>query len=373
MAETYRSAFFGYTIEKHDQHHCRLNCVRPQCIGIILRAGRTERMKRITLKEIAEAAGVSAATVSRVFSGKGYVKEETRTEIERVLRNMGYSPSGLVGCTNRIPVIIGDLDNWYYMEIYRNIDRIARQQGLDTMLLYSAKDPEKEVELMKKALLEEPAGIIFLDVRNDEGIREQLERTDIPVVFVNRGLRHTSCCAVCNDNYHGGYQATLYLIQKGHRKIGHLAGSVYSSTAMERKRGFEDAMHDSHIPVTEHNMYQGNLDWESGYAYGEYIIKNDLDLTAIFSSGYEMTEGLIDFFQENRIRIPEDISVISFDETPSMKRAGITTICASTQKMGERAMQLLLKDSGESETIHLRPNFLIRDSVKNLKVFENFL
>lgn len=330
----------------------------------------------ITIKELSKISGYSTATISRVILNKGNVKESTRKEIEKLLLEYDYRTSIMdlrKSAINKrtIMVILGDMNNWYYMEIFKIISRIAIENEFFTVIAYTDNNIEIEERYLNVAISEKYAGVIFMNVRGSDNIRTILKNNVFPAVFLNRGIKQAYFNTVTNDNYQGGYQATEYLIRLGHKKIGHLAGSYFSVTATERCRGYEDAMRDYGLVLSKNSIYQGNIDWKSGYEFAETIIKKGLDFTAVFVSAYQMTEGMLDCFAEYGVRIPDDISVISFDETQSMKRHDITSICVEPEKMGRTAMELLLEQiddkNAEMRRINFEPLLNIRGSVKKLK------
>lgn len=140
--------------------------------------------------------------------------------------------------------------------------------------------------------------------------------------------------------------ATEYLIKRGHKKIGHLAGSMYSATTQERKRGFEDAMRDNKLVVTDNSIFYGEYDSESGYNYGEKMIIRGLDYSAIFCGNYLMAIGLMDALKIFGVHVPNDFSIICYDDTP-LAKAGITTVSAEPLKMGRAAAELLISNIEE--------------------------
>ncbi|VUW95283.1 Catabolite control protein A [Dorea longicatena] len=330
----------------------------------------------ITIKELAQISGYSTATICRVIQNKPNIKESTRKEIEELLMKYNYRTSiwelrQAEMNSKKIMVIIGDLTNRYYVDIFTGMKKSTKETEYSMYIVYSDNDENQEIEFLEQAIREKYAGVIFMNVRGGGKIRDLLKDNHFPAVFLNRGIKHAYFNTVTNDNYQGGYQATEYLIKAGHKKIGHLAGSYFSATALERCRGFEDAMRDNGMVITNNSIYQGNIDWKSGYDFGKMMIQKNWDFTALFVSAYQMTEGLMDCFKEYGVRIPNDVSIVSFDETPSMGRSGITTICAEPEKMGETALRLLRKQMAggeiDSERIHLEPVLKVRESVKVLK------
>lgn len=330
---------------------------------------------RITIKQLSELSGFSTATISRVISGSDNVKKETREEIEKLLVEYHYRTNAIDLRKKRVRnrtilILVGDLDNWYYMETIRRLTQCIQNDEYIALVGYTDNQIDKEEDYVRMAIEADYAGIVFMNVRGNENLKNILESNQQPVVFLNRRLKAGAFDTVCNDNYRGGYQATTYLIRKGHKRIGHLMGSVYSNTAIERRRGYEDAMRDHGLVVTENSIMFGDQDYKSSYICGEKIIKSGLDFTALFCSTYQITEGLIDAMTDYGVRIPEDISIIGFDETPAMKRKMINTVCTDPEKMGRTAWKLLKErmQDGEKERsmVYLETKMRERNSVKDM-------
>ena len=329
----------------------------------------------LTIKDLAKISGYSTATISRVISNKGNVKPETREAIEKLLIEQNYRTNVMelrhARSKNKTVVIItGDLENWYYMETIRDVIRILEEEGFHALIGFSDNRQEKEEKLLREAISDSCAGVIFLNVCGSDNIRTILTESSFPAVFLNRSIKTAYFNAVCNDNFNGAYQAVSYLINMGHRRIGHLMGSSSSTTAQDRKNGYIEAMEDHGLSVSKNSIYQAPYSWESGFEYGEHIIKKSLDFTAVFIGNYQMTEGLIDCMHEYGVDIPDMISIICFDETPSMRRSRVSTICAEPKKMAAAAVELLtaqiLDPEAMTKRIYQEPILIKRSSVKRL-------
>ena len=329
----------------------------------------------ITIKELAEMSGYSASTISRVIANKGNVKEETRKEIERLIIEQNYRTNVMdlrssEQNTNLIMIVIGELANFYYLDLIQILKRNLRDQGYSVMIAYTDNSEEDEKSYVRMAIRGHFGGLIFINVRGGNELAQVLEEGNIPVVFLNRGIRFADFDTVINDNYQGGYMITEYLIRRGHRKIGHLMGHTYSSTAQERRRGYEDAMRDAKLPVTHNNVYIGKLNYESGYDYGEYLVKRGLDYTAVFCSNDMMALGLWRSLEACGLKVPDDISIVSYDSTMYAQSAGLTTISAPAEKLVQKAVSMLLSrirgETTDGGTVVLRPQIIERISVKTI-------
>lgn len=308
----------------------------------------------ITIKELAELSGYSPATISRVITNKGNVKEETRLEIQKLLTKYHYKTNleGIGKSAYRertILVLIGDMSNLFYQEQITRLSETIREKNYICMIGYTGDSIQAEESYVEIAVQEGYAGLIFMNVRGGERIAEMINESGIPVLFLNRTIPHESFDSVCSDNYRGGYVATRYLIERGHRRIGHLAGSSYSHTARERVRGYEDAMEEHGLVVSPNSICYGNLDRSSGYRFGETIVKKGLGYTAVFCGNDLMADGLVRAFREYGVRVPEDVSIICYDNTVISRDLDLTVVSSNPQKMGERAAEVLLNKIKDKE------------------------
>ena len=329
----------------------------------------------LTIKELAEMSGYSASTISRVIANKGNVKEETRKKIEQLIIEQNYRTNVMDLRSSEqnsqlIMVVIGELANFYYIDLINILKRELGKNGYTVMIAFTDNSEEDEKNYVRMAIRGRFGGLVFVNVRGGSDLVRILEEGTVPVVFLNRGIRFADFDTVINDNYQGGYMITDYLIRKGHRKIGHLMGHSYSTAAQERRRGYEDAMREAKLPVTNNNVYIGKLNYESGYEYGEYLVKKGLDYTAVFCSNDMMALGLWRSLQVCGVRIPDDISIVSYDSTMYAHSVGLTTISAPAQKLAQKGVQMLLaRIAGETTaggTVVLRPQIIERISVKTI-------
>ncbi|SCP98443.1 LacI family DNA-binding transcriptional regulator [Anaerobium acetethylicum] len=328
----------------------------------------------ITIKELSEISGYSCATISRVITKKGNVKKETKDAIEKLLTEYNYRTNimelrKLEENNRTIMIIVGDLDNWYYMELIRVIKTAMTEEGYTIIIGFSNNQECEERAYVMMSYQNQYAGIIFINVRGGKELQQLLEQNYLPVIFLNRSIKFASFDTVCSDNHQGGYLATTYLIQMGHRKIGHLMGSTHSLTALERKRGYEDAMRENGLPVTGNSIYFGELDRESGYRCGEDLVKKGLDYTAMFCGNDLMAVGLLEALEDYGVKVPEQLSIVCYDDTPIARKAkvSLTTVSAEPLKMGSMATKVLLSriagDATEERTITYKPKLIVRDSV----------
>ena len=316
----------------------------------------------ITIKELSEISGYSPATISRVINKKGNVKEETKLEIQKLLIEHGYRENfgdirKAAYREKTILLLVGNIYNQFYIEQIDHMTEMIRRKNYISVICYTGDSMEEEIKYVEMAIQEGYAGVVFLNVRGGDALTDRLKKSEIPVVFLNRAMAYEDFDSVCSDNYRGGFIATKYLIERGHRRIGHLAGNMYSYTVRERMRGFADAMDTKGLPVSEHSVYYGDLDRDSGYRFGERMIKEGWDFTAVFCANDLMASGLLRACQDYGVTVPRDLSIICYDNTIVTRSLGLTCVGSSAQKMGDRALELLAdrirgnKDDGQSVLI----------------------
>lgn len=330
---------------------------------------------KTTIKDISRETGLSASTISRVLTGNGYVKEETRRRIEDAIQKLNYTSlqsSRKNILEKALIVIVDDITNQFYVDIIRGIESIFEPMNYKVLICKSDDNNIKEENYLAFASSSGFSGAVMVTARETPRLVKILDQADMPVVMVNRYLRSYDCDSVSMDNYRGGYMSVQYLLEMGHSKISHLSGPMHSSASSDRYRGFIDAMHDNKLEVTPDMLYNGNLHRDKGIEYAEYFVNNKLDFTAVFCCNDIMAQAFIERLTSLGKRVPEDVSVISFDETQIsvLGEINITNISKNPYDMGQCAAQILSEriqnPNLEIRKIVLPPQLNIRNSVRNL-------
>ena len=333
----------------------------------------------LKLKDISEKAGVSTATVSRVLTGQGYVKEETRLKVEEAVNSMNYVHTGRrksssQALSNTILIITGNLDNPVFVSYITGISSTLENAGKKVFIYFSDDQPEKEEMYLKLADELGFQGVIMLNAVETSSIAQILRAQKCPVVMVNRSLHSVNTDLVAINNLRGGFLGTDYLIRHGHRHIAHLAGAPNSNTSQERLLGFMDAMQMANCPVAENAIYYGNLKYSGGYAFGQTLcaMPPEERFTAVYSANGEMTNGLVDALYNGGLSVPDDISIVCMDNMTSLEngRIKITAVDYPPEKMGIAAAEMLLErihfPDGERRQIIYSPEIIERNSVSSL-------
>ena len=338
-------------------------------------------MSNITIKDVAKETGLSTATVSYAINGKKKLPEETLKLVFDAIEKLGYvknySASSLSGNTsNLIGVVIPQtepgkamvFENPFYSEMLSSIEYNARQKGYHIIVSGTNAD-EKYFNLANQRNLD---GIIIIGVYPVD-FYEGLKKSNIPIVLVDSYLNTHNYSMVKLDDYLGGYQATKYLIEHGHKKIAFISGTLKEGGVnLARFEGYKNALLEAGIPFLEEQVLTGTIDFESGKALASEMIEK-LDNTAVFCTADIMAIGILKKLNEMKIQVPDKMSVIGFDNLniANYCSPGLTTIGQDIFKKGQKAVEILYKlikntDHKTIDEIILPIEIVERESVKKI-------
>jgi LacI family transcriptional regulator len=322
----------------------------------------------VTIKEVAREAGVSVATVSRVFNGKGPVQEETRQRILEVAGRLRYVPhagarSLTTNRTGALGVLLPDLYGEFFSEVIRGIDLTARRSGYHVLVSSSHSD-RSEVEAVLRALWGRVDGLIVMSPEADAQALQANLSASLPVVLLNCQVEGDSFGSINIDNYGGALGMARHLIALGHRRIAFLGGAPGNLDARERRRGYRDAIRTYGGNHVEELEIVGDFSEESGYRAGGEILRLDPRPTAVFAANDSMALGLLSAFQEAGLRVPGDMAVAGFDDIPIARflTPPLTTVRVGVAELGARAMERLLA-AVESGAAHERKHEVLATSL----------
>lgn len=335
------------------------------------------------IRDIARAAGVSSTTVSRVLNGSGYVKEETKAVVLSIIKEFNYTPSAVARSlskneTNTIGVIIPDIENPFFGEVIKGISSLADEKNLNIILCNTNEDVSKEIKFLNMLKGQRILGIIITPTNDTHEFNNKqltvLENIGIPIVLVDRDVKHSNFDGVFIDNIKGAYEAINALINEGHRKIAIITGPNSSKPGRDRLIGYKKALRMNDIEFDERYLFYGDFRFDSGYECTQKILKMEDRPTAILACNNMMNLGCIKAIYENKLRIPEDMAIIGFDQVQMLDVVGlnISVISRSNTEMGKTAMELLLKkldkkDCGNTVRITLSSKLLLKGSEKLIK------
>jgi len=305
-------------------------------------------MKYITLKMVAERAGVSVNTASRAINNKLDINKETKKRILKVAQELGYVRNDTAVAlrtkkTGTIGVVIADNRNPFYAEVLNGMEVAARGKNYHIILANTQRDYRKEEEAINLLLAKRVDGLLITPVQDRDDDIKNLIEANIPFVVVGRDFENIEVDAVYNDEVKGGFLATEYLIKKGHKKIALINGFLYKSPAKGRLEGYKKALNKYRIPLDNSLISVGDINIEDGYERTKQMLEKILDFTAIFAYNDMMAFGSMQAIKEKGLRIPEDIGLIGYDDIlfSSLISPALTTIRLKKQELGVKSVKLL--------------------------------
>jgi DNA-binding LacI/PurR family transcriptional regulator len=306
---------------------------------------------RVSIKDIAKAAGVSHPTVSRALSDSPLISEETKARIQRLAQEMGYSPNALArGLVTRqtysVGVVVTTIADPFVAEIVQGIEATAHDYGYTVILCNSESTPEREIAAVEMLHAKRVDGVIVTASRVGALYLEYLEQIGGPIVLINNhneeSGRYTFSVSV--DNRHGGRLAAEHLAQLGHRRIAYVAGPANHSSDLDRLAGYRQALVEGGIEPDPALVVPGNGRPDGGEAALQAILALDPRPTAVFCYNDMTAIGLIHAAQQAGLSIPQDVAVVGFDDIlfASYLYPPLTTIAQPKVEMGQRAMHMML-------------------------------
>lgn len=302
-----------------------------------------------TIRDVAEKAGVSTATVSRVISGAEKVSQPLIKQVNRAIDELKYRPSRVarnlrVRKANTVGLLVSDIQNPFFTSIMRGIQDTLLAQGYVLLAANSDEDEEQERIHIETLLAEEVAGIILAPASASARSYANLIDEGVGLVIIDRIPNRLKVDSVLVDNAAGAHVAVEHLIDLGHRRIGIIVGREHISTAMERLEGYRSALKEAGLPFDPELVSTGDFRQEGGYEAMNGLLSLPNPPTAVFSSNNVMTLGALQAIHEKCIRIPDEIALVSFDDMPwaASLQPPLTAVAQPTYEIGTTAATLLL-------------------------------
>ncbi|MGI6734606.1 MAG: LacI family DNA-binding transcriptional regulator [Bacilli bacterium] len=335
---------------------------------------------RVNLKYIAEKANLSPTTVSLILNGKNVrVSQEKRELVLKIAEKYNYKPSSLARAlatkkTNIIGLVIPDITNYFFAETALIIETTLRKYGYSLILCNTAdqgNDEHKYIDLLLSYGVDGLIICISHDSLFNNDLLHKLNQLEIACVAFDRFIPDLPFPYVSIDNEYGARIATDYLISNGHRKIGFIGGATNVLSARQRFDGYKKSLEKAGITFNQSYVKHGNYQFESGYVAGKELLETN-DVSAVFVANDMMAYGFYKAARELGKKIPDDISVVGFDDLLFSEALDVplTTIKQSTKELAKYVCDILLKEiKGEKvpRNILLNPTLTVRSSVKSLK------
>jgi len=328
-----------------------------------------------TLKDVAEKAGVSVSTVSRVFNNPEKVRRSTRERVRNAVDDLAYQPSRVArrlrlqdGEANLIGLVIPDIQNPFFADVTRGVEDVARDRDYALILSNSDEDPDKQRVAVDTLKTEEVDGVIVPPVSTDDPEVKRLLDSDITVVCVDRRMEDVRVDTIISDNREGAYKIVTHLIDLGHERIAFIGGIPRISTSTERREGYEKALRDHGLSVDPTLIEEGDSRRERGRSLTEKLLDLDSPPTAIFAGNNLTTLGALSALNMRGVQVPDEMALVGYDDVPWAMALNPppTVVDQPGYEMGARAAELLLQrleDPDRSPTVvTLQPKLIVRRS-----------
>lgn len=326
----------------------------------------------VSIKDVAQAAGVSVATVSHVLNGTKYVTEATRTLVENAIKKLDYQPNYVarslrVSQTNIVGLIVPDVSNYFFTSIAKSIEQELSNNGYNLLLCNSQENFEIELKKINALKAQMISGVIIAPANRAFDYRNVLPDSRYPIVFIDRKTDILQADTVIVNNYEATFEAISLLIQRGHERIGFIKGLDGISTTYDRLNGYYMALKSHRIDIDPSLVKDGDSTYESGYKIMEEYL-DTTDISAVFVANNLMAVGAMHCLKDRNIEVPKQMAIISFDDYSwsVITSPAMSAIRQPTKEMGRIAAQMLVEriknDTRAYEEKRLNAELVLRES-----------
>lgn len=347
-----------------------------------------ENNKRVTIHDVARAAETSATTVSRVLSETGYpVREELRSRILKAVRELNYKPNVIAQSlksnkSRDIGVIMPTITNPFYSNAVLGMEEEANRNNYNLLLCNTLRDPEREARYLQMLYEKQVKGIILSSVGENHKIIEEINNSGVSFVLLDQRIPNDNCSFVGFDVHAGAKMGVKHLIDCGHRRIAFVTTPITRWSRRMALQGYKDALQSAQIAFSENYVLVSRNEEEgeeegyevrAGRSLATDFIKRRLDATAVLTVNDMVAFGFIQELNRHGKKVPEDISVMGFDDIPfaSLFSPALTTICHPSYETGKLAAKVLFEKLNDARgfvlNVKLEPRLVVRDSVRRLE------
>lgn len=328
-----------------------------------------------TIYDVANEAGVSISTVSKVLNNTGSIAEKTRKRVRETMRELNYQPSVVASVKKRIQTIgllIPNIANPFMAEIARGIENHVKQYGFSLMICSTDNNLKNEIEYISILKQKYVDGVIIATGLKENKAIKELLKAEIPVALLSRDVSSLAVDTVLVDDFLGGYQATEHLISLGHEKIAIITEDINFPTIQARVEGYKKALEEAGLEYDESLVFSNNISVDEGNQSTRELLTSTSPPTAIFASTEFLAIGAIQGARELAVKVPEELSIIGFDNTvlSTICDPPLTTIAQPIQEMSEKVVELLVAEiENPKETkqrVVLSPRLVVRKSTSHI-------
>ncbi len=328
----------------------------------------------VTIDDVAKAAGVHPATVSRALRGvPGKVSPAKRAEIEAIARSLGYQPNIIASSlrtkrTNIAAILVPDLANPMFAPLVKGLELELRKHNMLALITQPPNDKQGRASLIQELAMRQVSGLLILAAEQGDAMLEVAARQNIPTVLVNRGMGEKRFSSVVNDDHESVRLVIEHLHGLGHTRIAHVAGPAFLSTGLERRKAFVElaqAATTDVLPIVEAKAFTR----EAGLLAARQLFEQDAQaFTAVFASNDLLALGVMDAARERGFSIPKDLSIVGHNDMPFVDIISppLTTVHVPIAEMSRQAAQMFLDQIGDvalpTTTRILTPTLVVRRS-----------
>jgi len=321
--------------------YCETTLGMPRCNRFQVKGGNVA-----TIKQVAERARVSSATVSRTLNGDTRVSGDVRARVLAAVHELGYRPNRIARSLRRqtsetIGVVVSDIENPHFTRAVRAIEDAAYSRGFRVILCNTDETAEKQRAYLEMLAAEQVTGVILAPADPDDSTISRLLDMNIPIVAFDRSVDDERADAVFADNVQAARLATEHLLRLGRRHVGFIAGRSEIQTGAERLRGYQETMQGRGMPVA---VAEGKFRLEEAKAATRQLLEDHPELDGLVVANNLMAIGTLQALQEIGRRIPDDIALVGIDDPPwaGLVAPPMTTLAQPTQQMANGAFDLLI-------------------------------
>lgn len=328
---------------------------------------------KVTIYDVAEKAGVSIATVSKVINNTGKMRDTTRQKVLDVMQQLNYHPSVMASAltgkrTETLGLLVPDISNPFFSEIARTIEDRAHEQGMSVIMCSTDDNEVKERKYLELLQRKQVDGIIIASSFNDRNILKQLLKNNLPIVMLTQHDALLGVTSVSVDDFTGGFEATSHLLFLGHENITIIAENTPSSKM--RIYGCHEAHEAFGLKFNENNIIRTTASVTNGKKCFDEILAKKQPPTAVFACNDLLAIGVLQGAKEKGILIPEKMSLVGFDNTILAETSvpGLTTVAQPIEAMGKKVVDVIIEtikgQVDSKERILFKPQLIVRDTTK---------
>jgi LacI family transcriptional regulator len=326
-----------------------------------------------TIYEVSELAGVSLATVSRVINNSGKVSSKTRIKVELAMKELGYRPNFMAQSlashrSNSVGILVPELHGPFFGEMLSSIEDELRLAGKHVIITAGHSDEEREKKSIDFLVSRQCDALILHVFAVSDDYLAKLSEGLVPIILISNDIDGMENKCITIDDEYGGYIATKSLIELGHEQLACISGPLWKSDGRARLDGFRRALAEYGLKFDQHMIVEGNYEENSGRQAMKHLLQRDISFTGLVCGNDEMAAGAIAIARQRGIIIPDDLSVIGFDNVPFTRYMypQLSTVDYPIGEMGQMAARCVLRDVYGQDGLDVRfrfePNLVRRGS-----------